>query len=309
MKTNFIKWFVLLFVATTAFVSCESTSIEDRTPSQSAEPTQVMTVLGKKLANPHAPEVVRQAFESVQKSNPEIAQNVHMDFNPTHMYVKFLPKDVAQLDELQQLYGFELDNIPAFYEFETLGDYYHDPSVAAGLPTYQYATLPVNTKLPSTISHEIVEQLILIDYSEQINGTTKYNEDFMLLLRHAQYRLTGLTALAYGSNEYDDANVFHLKSRFLWRPSGEVREQGRNGDFPASGVRVRMHDYTFIPLIKTGMTTGSDGKFRCGRRITESARYRATFSDNKKYTSSMRRGSPLKVRRINGPYSVWYESF
>lgn len=302
MITNIIKRFIVLCLVTTALMSCESPANEDLMPAQSAAPTQVMTVLGKKLPNPHAPGVVRQAFENVKNSNPEIMQHVTMDFNPTHVYVKFFPKDHDELAVLEQMYGFELDNIPAFYEFETLGDYYHDPAISKNSPTYQYATLAVDVKLPSNVHYEILEQLRLLDESEQINVTFKNGENLMILLQREQYKLTGLTELPYGGVDLQNANVFEMKG-ILWRPNGDVRENfWRGGSTPMSGIFVRMHDIVYIPLINTGMTTGNDGKFRCDRRIAVEARYRVRFSSTESFTSNLRNGSRLYIAR-----NEWYD--
>ncbi len=69
-----------------------------------------------------------------------IAEN---GINASHYYIKFMPRDATDMDRLKAdqsliIYPFPLDAEVTPYEGN-----YRDPSVPAGIPTYQYASVPV----------------------------------------------------------------------------------------------------------------------------------------------------------------------
>ncbi len=197
ISTNLIKGVSVLFFASTLLLSCKKTIIEQTLPSENAETTQVMTILGKKLPNVHAPENIKLAWEYLKKSDPELTNGVNIDFNPTHQYVKFAPKDYKELKVLQKMYGIDLYDSPAFYEFKLEGEYYHDPSVKNGTPTYQYATLEVGRKLPANIKYELLEHLLLFDTSEESLRLKKLSEGLIFSLEYESCRIKGMNDLAY----------------------------------------------------------------------------------------------------------------
>lgn len=86
-----------------------------------------------------------------------IAEN---GINVSHYYVKFIPRndtDYAKLkaDSTLIIYPFPLDTETSEYSGS-----YRDPLVPNGIPTYQYASVPVNYKFPD-VPYQIIEELFI----------------------------------------------------------------------------------------------------------------------------------------------------
>ena len=85
-----------------------------------------MIVLGNRLENPYKTENITKALVSLY---PTKAGRVEVE--PTDLYVRFLPADQQECDELASL-GIELLDHPLDYAIAVDGDWYHDPQVPEG---------------------------------------------------------------------------------------------------------------------------------------------------------------------------------
>lgn len=271
MTKHFFKGCLAVLIVTILLVSCEKTTNLVPQHEEIRVPTKTMTVLGRKLPNPYSPENVKLAWENLKKSNPDVTKGINMDFAPTHLYVKFAPKDVNELKLLKSTYGHDLYDIPAFYEYTTMGDYYTDPAIKEGMPTYHYTTLAIDAKLPSNIEYEILEQLILLNIEEKVNNSLKYNEAFYDALLNEMYSVTRLTEYMY-----ETTGSRGVLSK--WRPSGRLTYFASGT--PYANVYVRLHDFLFIPMINTGMTSNQDGNYNLGRDIRGKVFYRVHWGTN-----------------------------
>ena len=127
---------------------------------ESFVPYEGMMQLGEKLENPYSVTNMRRALELLpaESRNGYVAEDVQ----PTHLYVKFKPANVDELDALYwsdeslDFYSFPLD-----YERIQNGSYYHDPSLPADVPTYQYVSIPVERPIPDVCDYEILEELYI----------------------------------------------------------------------------------------------------------------------------------------------------
>jgi hypothetical protein len=82
--------------------------------------------------------------------------------NVTHYYIKFIPRNDADYSLLKMdsnliIYPFPLDNDVSPYSGS-----YRDPAVATGVPTYQYAAVPISYNLPN-VPYVKLEDLYLPD--------------------------------------------------------------------------------------------------------------------------------------------------
>ena len=80
--------------------------------------------------------------------------------NTTHYYIKFIPRNDADYSLLKKdsnlvIYPFPLDN-----EITSYSGSYRDPSVAPGIPTFQYAAVPIGYQLPN-VPYQKLEDLYL----------------------------------------------------------------------------------------------------------------------------------------------------
>lgn len=130
-----------------------------------------LMVLGPQLENPYAVDVMQEARAQLLEENP--GMSIPAITAPSHYYVRFAPANDDELYTLLQ------DTTVHFFDFPldrevVSGVYYHDPAIADSLPTYQYASIPVEKWLrdysDSAISHEILEDLFIPEDEEDFFG-------------------------------------------------------------------------------------------------------------------------------------------
>ena len=189
MKTRPIAW--LLVAASCLFYACQKEQVINSSLSQQHRTTQTILVdgsenqaksgnpddiiLGNDLPNPYAHDNVLAAFNTIYPNHQRTSLTV------THHYIKFLPQDWDALEALQEaIDAFEgqanpmeehdpyLFNYPIHKEVIQQGIYYHDPSIAADLPSYHYAVVPPDFQAPAGVSVEVLEELVQVPYNTYI---------------------------------------------------------------------------------------------------------------------------------------------
>lgn len=133
-------------------------------------PQEGIMRLGKQLENPYSVANMRRAMELLP---PESRGGYSAeDIQPTHLYVKFKPANVDELDAMFwsnsdiHFYSYPLD-----YERLPGGSYYRDPSLPENVPTYYYASVPIDRPLPQECEYEILEELYIPDESTEYTRT------------------------------------------------------------------------------------------------------------------------------------------
>ena len=117
-----------------------------------------MIVLGEQLDDPYSVSNMTKAFEAVY---PAAAGRSPIE--ATDFYVRFLPKDAAQMQTLLDL-GLQLLDHPLDYRIVQDGDWYHDPSVPEDSFTWQYAVVPVDFEFPVNVRFERLEDCYLSEH-------------------------------------------------------------------------------------------------------------------------------------------------
>ncbi|MCZ8355684.1 MAG: hypothetical protein O9340_13175 [Cyclobacteriaceae bacterium] len=151
-----LKILTLLFTFCVLFSSCEKESLTLTDVSE--EPR--MTKLGKKLKNPFSVANMQQAYKSLLEKNAG-ARVKDLEIRPTHLYVRYLPPNQALYDTLINDSTLYLEDYPLDYEVIEQGEYYHDPSIPEGLPTYQYTSVPIDYVPPTGVAFEVLDELYL----------------------------------------------------------------------------------------------------------------------------------------------------
>ena len=127
--------------------------------SKSSDFLLTETDIGKKLDNPYTVANMRKALANLAtKGDVKKVENL---IATTHYYIKFMPKDEAQYDLLKVdsnlvIYPFPLD---VKLSKNNKGNY-REPGLPDGVPTYQYAAVPVGYKLPK-VGYEVLADLYL----------------------------------------------------------------------------------------------------------------------------------------------------
>ncbi|MBR5208209.1 MAG: hypothetical protein IKV67_00010 [Paludibacteraceae bacterium] len=111
--------------------------------------------LGKKIPNPYSLKVVQQAYnELAEQSGLRSCETIA----PTHLYLKFAPKNLEELRLLESDTTLYFYNYPLDVELIGEGGGYHDPSLPDSVPTYQYVCVPIDHPLPE-VEYEVLDEI------------------------------------------------------------------------------------------------------------------------------------------------------
>ena len=116
-------------------------------------PSDGMMVLGQELQDPYKLSNMQQAYANITGAKAQL--------QPTHRYMRFLPKNE---EELYLLKNIELFDFPLHYEIIQNGDCYHDPELPADAITWQYAVIPIDTRIPENIQQELIYEVFIPNY-------------------------------------------------------------------------------------------------------------------------------------------------
>ena len=218
-------------------------------------------ILGEKLNNPYALEVMQTAVESLTPEGKPVPTLMVTD-----LYVRFLPKDSAELTVLYDVEKLELFDYPLDYEILVEGDYYHDPSIPEGNPTWLYTTVSPDYDFPD-VEYEILETCYIPQESSAKSSTsaTFSPED----LEREAYRLAGL----------DSMWIDEPLTRAAEYPSGRftVYDTYNQEYVPVKGVKIRVHN-----IIKWATAyTDQNGYYTIGKKYRTNVHYAMIFKNTK----------------------------
>ncbi|HTO15616.1 MAG TPA: hypothetical protein VLZ83_07585 [Edaphocola sp.] len=261
---------------TTTFIEDNISQIE-QSFSIANRPEQP-TVLGEQKENPFSVENMLIALDSLKQyateenSEPYLKSAETIEIYPTDLYVRFLPNDSIQYNNLTSNTTLTLFDTPLDYEIVQLGDYYKDSTIT-GDYTWLYTTVKPDYSFSSDIRHEVLSELFIIensdDYTEEIiedtatvlksaSGRTAITQDICNALYVISFNLTGnsdeLTTI--GTNEMSlKSTITNCTRKCIgkkwWKvcwtscdtyyyPDGKIEIKTPTGDVGLKGVKVRM---------------------------------------------------------------------
>lgn len=238
MKT--INLALVTLSAVSLLLGCQDTTLP--TPETSNFTTQTNSSLhsnqiqiGATLNDPYRIDNMRQAYANITGSKNNL--------QPTHRYMRFLPKNE---EELYLLKNIELFDFPLHYEITQNGDYYHDPELPTDAITWQYAVIPINTTIPTNIQQELIYEVFIPNYDTDgsKSGLIESIEDEALRL--CGYNITPQNNASKG-----------LFSK--WTPSGTIKvwDDVMSKYIPIEGAKVQVR---WLTRIETN-TTNANGYF------------------------------------------------
>lgn len=221
-----------------------------------------MIVLGKKLENPYSVENVTKAVEALYPT-----KTGRTDVEETDIYVRFLP---ANDDQLEELDGMDVDLMdhPLDYEIIEDGDYYQDPTLGEDDITWQYAVVPKGFKFPGGIRYEILDHCFISD-----NAVTRSDDgiDWDAVERES-FRLTGNDAML----------VTPTKGGKVY-PQGRITivDEKQNGGKSFGVAGVKMVCNVFVKFCYA--YTDRDGYYKMPKKFSAKVRYRLRFCNKKSF--------------------------
>ena len=185
-----------LFSVFNATTSCTDELVEESSDDLgSAEAVSVdkekfgnTIILGKKLNNPYSLKNMQAAYDSLCMASGVATRSVDL-LEPTHLYVRFLPKDSADINRLDRE-KLDLFCYPLDYDVEQWGDYYHDPSIPEDQPTWQYTKVPVGYDFPN-VQYEILDTCYIPDDDDEVETRLAGNAFSLGELEDAAYEHSG----------------------------------------------------------------------------------------------------------------------
>ncbi len=255
MKFKFLSLIVTMFLF--VMISCREDFDEPSSPDLQAQnsmteflPNSSVSnpiVLGEKLVNPYSLDVMRKALNELNS----LKKSSISEIKATHLYVRFKPQDEADFNEIAWdntilYYPFPLD-----YEIAEDGDFYQDPSIEDGKPTYQYCVFKIGQKIPN-VEYEVLDSCYIL-------GETNVIEDGGVELSKSLEFVNGdwnqLEKIALGIAGIEDAPTSLSKN---WLPTCTLRyyDDTKCATVPIEGVQVRCRNNL---MISTQRCTDSDG--------------------------------------------------
>jgi hypothetical protein len=280
---NPIKFGLSLLALSGLFISCQKEEYEvSQAEGQGIESNKVeMIQMGKQLENPYSVENMEKAYQNLKTFNPSGRVNdEEIEITATHLYIKFKPKNDEEFAILKKDSTLILFSYPLDYQILVRGDYYHDPSVPAGQPTYQYTSVEIDKKLPNGVAYEVLSELFIPDEEKDgnLSNARLASKEFIYELVDEAFRITGNLDEESTSNARIQASS--------WRPAGRVRVwDGRAGRWvPVVDVEVRAKRWF---TVHKG-TTNSLGNYSCDGTFNRQADYSIQWE---KYHFSVRSGT------------------
>ena len=179
--------------------------------------------LGEKIPNPYSLSVMQQAYNELQGVE---STRSGKKLEPTHLYLKFSPKNMEELRLLEDDTTLYFYDYPLDVELIGEGGDYRDPSLPIDVPTYQYVCVPADYELPN-VEYEVLDEIY---YQE--SGESTRNSDGLSWeeLEEKAYELVGETT--------EKESVRSSK----WRAGGYLyyNDNATNRTEPLTGVKVRM---------------------------------------------------------------------
>ena len=265
--------FTLLLAAA---VACSAEHSPDMVEQSYPEVEHGMIVLGEQLEDPYSVENVTKALASLYPTKAGTTVST------THLYVRFLPKDEAQLDTLQNR-GLEMMDHPMDFSIVREGDYYHDPEVDEGDITWQYAVVPPDFEFPEGIKYEILDRCHIAE--QPLATRSDDGIDWEAVEREA-FRLTG------NSHMLEETRAGESSSS---TPEGRITiVDSMKGGEPIGVAGVKVSCNVFV---KTAHAfTDADGYYKMNTAFNTRPRYRLVFKN--------KRGFGIGLNLILCPASV-----
>lgn len=253
-------------------VSCNKEGTESpiwvSTPKVDSNKTGDILVLGKKLNNPYSLTNMQAAYDSLvfkKTEGKEVAEHLH----PNCLYVRFLPKDSADIRTLQDL-DLELFEYPLDYEIEIEGDSYHDPSIPEGMTTWYYTTVNTDFEFPS-IDYQVLEECFIPTRAEGSNQNLAVDAEELeiLAIKNAD--------LPDKYQPINDVKAFGLGKK----PEGTIKVMNDSKSIIEGirGVKVRCHYFVNI----SSTYTSESGYYKISNRYVCNPHYAIVFENMKDF--------------------------
>lgn len=271
------------------FSSCEKEKISpnEQIPKENQSiNSESMTVLGDQLENPYSVTNMKEAYSNLKSSSSETPD---VNIEPTHYYIRFLPKNEEEFELLKEDTSLVLYDIPLDVEIKVQGVCYHDPELSDTAITWQYCAVTIDKILPDVFYEKLADLYIppIHEDNEDDNDLKSSSAItfFYENLEDEALRITG---------NLDEPTLKSTKAS-KWRPAGRIRvwDTITSSYIPVQGVEVRARRW----FTTHKGTTNSQGNFSCDGKFRKDANYSLKWET---YHFSIRSGT-VGQAKLDGP--------
>ena len=254
---KFLSLSMLLLIIVTSSCKKDDYNLDNSGSFQnptSLDQKEGQTILGEQLEDPYALKNMKQAYSNLKSANSETPD---VDIQPTHTYIRFLPKNEEEWTILKSDTSLVLYDYPLNYEIVNLGTYYHDPSLPDSAITYQYCVVPIGYVIPNVQNELLYEVYIPSEDDSTSLKSTNTGNKFLTDLEYESNRLTG--NLPQTDNNLKSTNGLWSQ----WRPKGTIKVWDNViGDYIPL-IQVSVHARWFTRIERD--LTDENGYFETGK--------------------------------------------
>lgn len=225
-----------------------------------------MIVLGSQLEDPYSVENMTKALHSLYPTKSQV-----VELEATNHYVRLLPRSDEDFALLESL-GVRMLDHPMDYQILQEGDYYHDPSIAEGDITWQYAVVSPDFVAPDGIRCELLHKCYLAEPE-----TTKAGMEWVdwAAVERESFRLTG------NENMLEPDTKGKKKESYV--PKGRISVLDKDYDTDPVGVSgVQVSCNVFVRF--DSCYTDEEGYYQMRRSFSSKPRYRLIFNNVKGFS-------------------------
>ena len=232
----------------------------ENSPEQDGMVYHGMIELGEKLDDPYTVENMQEALLKVYPTKAG-----RDDIKATDLYVRFLPADDAQLQQLKD--DVYLMDHPFDYRILKEGDYYQDPDLKDDAITWQYAVVPQDFPFPKEIYHEVLDECYIAEHDPVTRAASDID---WTRVEEEAFRLTGNEDLWIPPTKAESHT-----------PAGRITIEDpdfcEGKPFGVAGVKVVCN--VFVKIATT--YTDRDGYYEMSKSFSAEPRYRLVFQNTK----------------------------
>lgn len=240
-KNNYLHESLLMFMLLSVlFSSCTKDELMNESSIRQKSGRVMDIRIGDKIESPF---LLRNMQRSVDSLTIRMGLKSKTILKPTHFYVRFLPSNEVEYDQLVADTTLDFDSYPLDCKL-TEGDYYHDPSLPENAITWQYTVVPVEYDFEKTgIEYEILEDLYILDEDLE-------RED--LTVGGAHLCSGNRKSLSWKSVVEEaliqTGRLGHAELRSKWTPAATIKayDELMGTYVPLQGVKVRIRYFAFL---------------------------------------------------------------
>lgn len=257
-------FFILMAIVMLSSACSEDVGDQNGVVVDPGRQEQVVSRWGNKINDPYSVDNMRLAYVELMKDKGSSLSKSGVGMEhiaPTHLYIKFIPKNYDELQILENDSVLDAVPIPLDYDLEGFDGVYRDPDCPYGQPTYQYAVASLDYMLPN-VEYVILDSLFMPLDNEHgevsISKSVNYN-DIWKEIEYESIKLTGNL-----SDYVEEVQV--LSKRY--HPKGTVtyfdNVLNRNVPVPNAKVHVNFstHQYSTYTDENGGFTISDNFTFK-----------------------------------------------